>query len=58
MRSVWCGKMPLAGTLVILNLHDGTVGVDLAVNIVWSRFRTTKVSGLSARGGPSYFSYA
>ena len=34
MRSVWSGKMPLAGTLVILNLLDGTVGVDLAVNMV------------------------
>ena len=39
VRSVWSSKMPLAGTPVTLNLQDGPVGVDPALNIVWSRIR-------------------
>ena len=37
--AVWSRKMPLASTLVVLNLADGPAGVDPAFHIVWSRFR-------------------
>ena len=34
MRAVWSGKMSSAGTLVVLNLLHGPVGVDLVLHIV------------------------
>ena len=36
---VWSSKMPLASTPAVLNLLDGPVGVDPALEIVWVRFR-------------------
>ena len=39
VRSVWSSKMPLANTPAILNLLDGSVDVDPAFHVVWSRFR-------------------
>ena len=38
VRSVWSSKMPLANTLVVLNLLDGLVGVGPALHIVWTKF--------------------
>ena len=35
-------KMPLANTPAVLNLLDGPVGVDLALHVVWARFRMTR----------------
>ena len=37
-RAVWSSKMPMASTLVLLNLLDGPVGVDPACHIIWARF--------------------
>ena len=34
VRSVWSSKMPLANTLVVLNLLGGLVGVDKVFHIV------------------------
>ena len=42
VRSVWSSKMPLANTPVFLNLLDGSVGVDPAFHIVWTRFRLVR----------------
>ena len=39
VRAVWSTKMPLANSPAILNLLDGSVDVDPAVHIIWSRFR-------------------
>ena len=36
VRAVWSTKMPLAGTLAILNLLDGPVGIDSVFHIVWA----------------------
>ena len=35
-------RMPLAGTLVVLDLLDGPVGVDPAFHTVWTRFRLVR----------------
>ena len=32
-------KMPLANAPAILNLLDGSVGIDLAFHIIWATFR-------------------
>ena len=37
--AMWSIKMPSANTPAVLNLLDGPVGVDLALHIVWVRFR-------------------
>ena len=37
-RAVWSSKMPMASTLVLLNLLDGPVGVDPAYHIIRARF--------------------
>ena len=37
-RAVWSSKMPETSTPVLLNLHDGPVGVDPAYHIIWARF--------------------
>ena len=42
VRSVWSRKMHLANTPVVLSLLDGTVGVDPAFHIIWTRFRVMR----------------
>ena len=37
--AVWSSKMLVSSTLVILNLLDGPVGIDLAIHIIWARYR-------------------
>ena len=37
--AMWSIKMPSANTPAVLNSLDGPVGVDLALHIVWVRFR-------------------
>lgn len=39
VRAVWSSKMPLASTPAVLSLLDGPVGVDVALHVVWVRFR-------------------
>ena len=38
----WSSKLPLAKTPAVLNLLDGSVGVDPALHFVWVRFRTMR----------------
>ena len=53
VRAVWSSTMPLANTPAVLNLLDGPFGVDLALHVIWVRFRmmrrylTTKRLGFS-----------
>ena len=42
VRAVWSSKMPLADASVLLNLLDGSVDVDPAFHVIWSRFRTMR----------------
>ena len=39
VRAVWSSKMPLANTPAVLSLLDAPVGVDVALHVVWVRFR-------------------
>ena len=53
VRAVWSRKMSFAGTPVVLKLLDGPVGVDLALHIVWARFRMMRwYLVVSATGSP------